>query len=227
MQRALFVVTSHSVLGSTGKPTGWYLPEVSHVWAPLVDAGWTVDFASPAGGAAPMDPSSRKLEEPFNRRLLADAEATAKLAATIAAEDVDPTAYDLVFFAGGHGTMWDLRTNRALQAATARIYAQGGVVAAVCHGPAGLVDVKLPDGRWLVDGHDVAVFSDAEEAAVGLTGVVPFLLESALVARGARSVAGRPWSDTVAVSGRLITGQNPQSARSLASRVLEVAATLA
>ena len=122
--------------------------------------------------------------------------------------------------------MWDFADDAALASLTGRIYDQGGVVAAVCHGPAALVNVKVAEGGYLVDGKEVAGFTDAEEAAVGLVGIVPFLLESTLRERGARFHAGPKWSDTVVASDRLITGQNPQSAGSVGRRLASALGSL-
>jgi putative intracellular protease/amidase len=222
-KRALIVITSNDGLGDTGKKTGWYLSEVTHVYYPLVEAGFAVDFASPQGGAAPMDESSRKLDDPENKRFLEDPELTVRLRQTLPLADIDPKQYAVVHFAGGHGVMWDLPADAEVERVAAGVYEHGGIVAAVCHGPAALVDVKLTNGDYLVAGHDVAAFTNAEEEAVGLTKVVPFLLEAKLAERGARVHPARNWQSQVMVSGRLITGQNPQSARALGHRIVEVA----
>jgi putative intracellular protease/amidase len=221
--KALIVVTSNDQLGQTGRKTGWYLSEVTHVYYALVDAGFAVDFASPRGGAAPMDEGSRKQQDPENQRFLADADVMARIARTMPLAQIDPRDYAVLHVAGGHGVMWDLPADRDLQRVTAGIFENGGVVAAVCHGPAALVDVKLANGTYLVAGRDVSGFTNAEEEAVGLSDVVPFLIESTLKDRGARFHGGAAWQSHVSVSGRLVTGQNPQSARAVAERI--VAAT--
>ena len=222
-KRALIVVTSNDRLGATGKQTGWSLSEVTHVYYPLVEAGYAVDFASPRGGAAPMDESSRKLDDPDNARVLGDPELVARIGRTLPLADVDPSAYEVVHFAGGHGVMWDLPGDREVERVAAGVYEHGGIVAAVCHGPAALVDVKLSSGAYLVAGHDVAAFTNEEEQAVGLTEVVPFPLETKLAERGARVHPGGKWKSQVVASDRLITGQNPQSARALGKKIVEVA----
>lgn len=211
-QKALIVVTSHGVLGSTGKPTGYYLPEVSHPYQALVSRGIAVDFASIRGGNAPVDPSSLNMNDPANQRLWQTKETRAQLEATRALADVDPSEYQAIFFAGGHGTMWDFHGDPQVQRLAASIYQAGGVVAAVCHGPAALVDIQLADGSYLVAGKQVAAFSNAEEAAAGLTAVVPFLLETELAARGAQYSKAPLWQKHVVVDQRLVTGQNPASA---------------
>jgi putative intracellular protease/amidase len=218
-KRALIVVTSHADLGSTGKKTGWYLSEVTHVYFPLIEAGFHVDFASPRGGPAPLDESSRKLDDADNQRFVADEALMASLQRTLPLAEIDPADYEVVHFAGGHGVMWDFPGNADIERVAAGIYARGGIVAAVCHGPAALVDVKLPGGSYLVSDQDVSAFTNAEEMAAGLADVVPFALQE----RGARHQAGPNWSSQVSVSGRLITGQNPQSAKAVGERIVEVA----
>lgn len=220
-KNALIVITSHDKLGDTGKKTGWYLSEVSHVYYPLVQAGFTVDFASPKGGAAPMDEVSRDLKDPQNKKFLEDKNILAQIQNTLPLEKVDPKKYHVVHFAGGHGTMWDFPDNETLQHIVASIYKNRGVVAAVCHGPAALVNVKLANGKYLVEGMRVCAFSNDEEKEVGLDKIVPFHLETKLKERGAKFHAGENWSTRVVVADRLITGQNPQSAAALAGKIIE------
>jgi putative intracellular protease/amidase len=210
-RRVLVVLTSHAQLGSTGVPTGAYLSEVTHVYWALQRAGIEVDFASPAGGRVPLDGVDRK--DADNARFLDDPHVLARLHESQRADAVDPARYAAIFYAGGHGTMWDLPENAALARVAGAIYDAGGAVAAVCHGPAGLVNIRLASGTYLVAGKDVAAFTDDEERAVGLTEVVPFLLASKLVERGANHKAAPDFVANVVVSERLITGQNPASAR--------------
>lgn len=219
MPRALIVVTSHDRLGETGKQTGYYLPEVTHPYYALRDAGVEVDIASPRGGEAPMDSGSRDLTDPANARFLDSAADRDKITRTIPLADVDPAAYDGILFAGGHGTMWDFRDDPHVQRLAAAIHQRGGVVAAVCHGPAALVDVKLSSGDYLVAGKKVTGFSNAEEEAAKLTQVVPFLLESMLVERGGRYHKADLWQERVVTDGRLVTGQNPASAAGVGREV--------
>lgn len=210
-KRTLIVLTSHDQLGTTGKKTGAYLSEISHVYWTLADAGIEVDFVSPKGGQVPLDGVDRK--DADNARFLDDAAVMARIAQTLRPEQVDPARYAAIYYAGGHGTMWDLPDDTTLARIAARIYDAGGTVAAVCHGPSGLVNIKLSSGSYLVANKDVAAFTDAEERAVELTDVVPFLLASKLVERGARHVPAANFAAHVIVSDRLITGQNPASAR--------------
>lgn len=210
-RRALIVLTSCDRLGATGKPTGAYLAEITHVYSQLARADVPVDFVSPRGGRIPLDGVDGR--DADNAAFLADAAAVARLHGSLRPDQVDPARYGAIFYAGGHGTMWDLPDDAGLARIAAAIYEAGGVVAAVCHGPAGLVNVRLADGSYLVAGKDVAAFTDDEERAVGLAEVVPFLLASTLAARGARHLPAPNFAANVVASARLITGQNPASAR--------------
>jgi putative intracellular protease/amidase len=220
-KKALIVVTSHSKLGSTGKKTGYYFPEAAHPYWELTQQSIQVDFASPRGGKAPMDPASLDLTDPVNKVLYADKSFSQKLDNTMKLSDVDASQYSAIVFAGGHGTMWDFRTSETVKKISAAIYDKGGVVAAVCHGPAALVDVRLADGSFLVDGKSVTGFTNEEEEAAGLTRVMPFLLEDALRARGGKFEEAPMWQKKVVVDGRLITGQNPASAAGVGQAVAD------
>jgi putative intracellular protease/amidase len=221
----LVVVTSNDRFGDTGKKTGYYLPEVSHPWARFTKAGYAVDFMSPKGGDAPMDPSSADRSDADNAALLGDAATVDKLAHTLSPDGVEASAYDAVFFAGGMGTMWDFAQDERLGALAASAYQSGKIVAAVCHGPAALLSARLENGRPLVEGHAVSAFSNAEETAAGHDGKIPYHLETALVERGAKYESAPLWQKTVVVSGRLVTGQNPASAAGVAEAVVALLAS--
>jgi putative intracellular protease/amidase len=210
--RVLIVVTSHDQLGTTGRKTGYYLPEVSHPAQALVEAGYDIDFVSPQGGHAPLDPASSGTEDPSNRWFLENKALSGKLERTLRPDEVRAGDYAGIFYAGGHGTMWDFRSSPLLNQTAALIYDNGGAVAAVCHGPAGLVDVVLANGKPLVQGKKVAAFSNDEEVAAGVDKVVPFLLENALVEKGGSYSKAGLWQSHVVIDGRLVTGQNPASA---------------
>lgn len=220
-RKALIVITSNDKIGDTGKLTGWYLSEVSQVYYPLLQAGFLVDFASPKGGAAPMDESSRKPYETANKKFLEDSAVMNKVKNTIPASDIDPKRYQAVYFAGGRGAMWDFPDNADLQRIASTVYENGGIVAAVCHGPAALVNVKLSNGKHLVEGKDVNCFTNAEEDESGYSDLVPFLLESKLRERGARFQYADNWKEKVVISDRLITGQNPASAAAVGEKLVE------
>jgi putative intracellular protease/amidase len=206
----LIVLTSHAVKGDTGQPTGFYLSEVTHPLAVFERTGLKVEFASIRGGEPPVD--GLKLDDAINARYWNDPGFRDAIRNTPSVDAVDPANYSAVLFAGGHGTMWDFADSNGVQRLARVVYESGGVVGAVCHGPAALVNVKLGDGRYLVDGKRLAAFTDEEERAVQLENVVPFLLASTLVARGATHVPAPNWQAQVVTDGRLVTGQNPASA---------------
>lgn len=229
MPRILFVLTSHDRKGpadaAEAAPSGFYLSEVTHPHKVLTEAGYAVDFVSPKGGKTHVD--GFDLDDPVNAAFWNDAALRSATETTLAPSQVDPDAYAAVFYAGGHAAMWDLPGNAELAAIAARIYERGGVVAAVCHGPAGLMNLKLSDGRYLVAGKDVSAFTNDEERAVGLYDTVPFLLADALQERGARHVPAPNFQAQVVVSDRLVTGQNPASAKRVAEAMLRLLASTA
>ncbi len=207
----LFVVTSHGKLGDTGKPTGYYLPEVTHPHRALINRGFAIEFASPRGGKPPMDPGSSRAADDISRKFLATEAWCEALDNSLRPDQIDPERYRAIFFAGGHGTMWDFPDDAALSSVANSIYERGGVVAAVCHGSAAFVNVRIGD-EFLVAGKTVTCFTNEEETAVALTDVVPFLLEDRLRERGATIIPAAPFRPQVVTSGRLVTGQNPASA---------------
>ncbi len=219
-KRILMIVTSHAQLGATNTKTGFWLEELAAPYLELAKHGAQLELASPAGGKPPADPKSETAPSPAVRAFLDDREAASKLANTHRLADVKE-AYDAYFVVGGHGVMWDLAEDTALSALLARGYERGAVVAAVCHGPAALVNVRLGNGRYLVADKRVAAFTNAEEAAVGLDKIVPFALETKLKERGAKHEAAPMWSSFAVRDGNLITGQNPASSVAVAQATLE------
>lgn len=213
----LIVLTSNDDLGGVGK-TGYYVPEAAHPYEVFKAQGYTIDFVSPKGGEPPKD--GYKADDALQTRFLE--ENKDKLATTLTPEQVNPDNYHAIFFAGGHGAMWDFPNNTKLAEIASSIYEKGCVVSAVCHGPAALVNVRLSNGDFLVKGKTVAAFTNAEEEAVKLTSVVPFLLESKLLERGALHVTAPNFVVNVQTSARLVTGQNPASARGVAQAVVKV-----
>jgi putative intracellular protease/amidase len=212
--RILLALTSHSNLGDTGRTTGFYVSEAAHPWRVFTEAGHRVEVVSVAGGRPPLDGYD---EADPDQRAFVDA---VDLDHTQRPVDVDPEGIAAIFYVGGHGTMWDFPEETALAALGGSVYAAGGVVAAVCHGPAALLNITLPDGRTLIEGKRLTSFTNAEESAVGLTDVVPFRLQTALEERGAKHVPAADFTANVVVDGRLITGQNPASAQGTAEAVL-------
>lgn len=221
VKRGLIVVTNVSSL-STGEDTGYWMSEVSHAWAIFQDAGIAVDFASPKGGAVRLDPRSFDLKDTDNKELWQATEVMAQLFNTASLQSVTPGKYQFIYFAGGHGTMLDFPSAPGLNEVVGDIWSRGGLVAAVCHGPAALVDLRLPDGSFLVEGKQVAAFTNAEESAVGLTEQMPFLLEDRLRSLGAEMVKAADFDANVVVSGQLITGQNPASAKGVAEALVKL-----
>jgi putative intracellular protease/amidase len=216
-KKILIALTSHGDLAGL-RSTGYYLSEVAHPWQVFTDAGYTVDFVSTAGGEPPVD--GVDLSDPIQKAFVDDAQAQAKVRTTPRFADVDPARYDAVLFAGGHGTMWDFPNDPDLAVVARDIYEHGGVVSAVCHGPAALVGITLSDGEPLVAGKQVAAFTNTEEKAAGLTGVVPFLLQSRLEELGAKHTSAPDFTKHVVTDERLVTGQNPASAAGVARAVL-------
>jgi len=219
-QRVLIAMTSHDKKGDTGESTGAYLPEIAHPYAEFTKAGIAVDFASTRGGRVPLDGTDKPDEvlAPF----LDGGALAGRLHDSLAADSVDPSRYTAIFFAGGHGTMWDFPENKAFARIAASIYERGGVVGAVCHGPAALVNVRLSSGQYLVAGKAVSAFTNEEERAAKLDTVVPFLLQDRLVERGAIFKPAALWQKQVVVAERLVTGQNPASAVGVAESMVRL-----
>ena len=220
--KILFVVTSHDTKGSTGEKTGYYLGEVSHPWEVLTKAGYEIDFVSPQGGNPPVD--GFDLNDATNKEFWENKYYHNKITNSMKPSEVRPEQYVAIYYAGGHGAMWDFADNEAIAKIASKIYENKGIVGAVCHGPAGLVNIKLKNGRYLVDGKKVNGFSNEEEEIVKLTNVVPFLLEDKLKERGGIFEKSEPWQTHVTVDQRLITGQNPQSAKAVGEAIVKALA---
>lgn len=222
--KILFILTSASTMGVSDKPTGLWFEELATPYYAFLDTGASVTLASIAGGAAPIDPRSVKPKgenEDSVDRFLGDKAASGALNATLALSAIDISEYDAVFLPGGHGTMWDLPESAELAAMLGKAWADGKVVAAVCHGPAGLVNVKDETGAPLVSGRRVTGFSDSEERAAGLDEAVPFLLETRLRELGGRYENVADFQPFAIADGRLVTGQNPASSALTARLTLE------
>ncbi|CAD6534187.1 Protein/nucleic acid deglycase HchA [Paraburkholderia hiiakae] len=226
--KILVVLTSHDQLGDTGRKTGFWLEELAAPYYVFTDAGVELTLASPKGGAAPLDPKSNEPENQTDktRRFEADATAKAALATTAKLKDIAHDAFDAVFYPGGHGPMWDLAEDPESIALIERTIGAGKPVALVCHAPGVLRHVKRADGEPLVKGKSVTGFSNSEEAAVGLTKVVPFLVEDELKAKGGNYSSVADWLPYVLEDGLLITGQNPASSAPGAQALLKKLSTL-
>ena len=221
MKKVLFVLTSHSELGNTGEKTGFWIEEFAAPYYELADKGVIIDIASPLGGQPPIDPKSSdpSAATEDTKRFDKDTELQAKLSKTHLLADVKQADYDAVFYPGGHGPLWDLATDASSSALIEAFYTNNKPVAFVCHSPAVLKNVKV-NGEFLVKGKKVTGFSNTEEAAVGLTNVVPFLLEDALKANGAMYSKIADWQPYAVEDGLLITGQNPASSKLVAEKLL-------
>lgn len=204
--------------GDTGQPTGYYLSEVTHPWEVLHSAGYEIDFVSPKGGKAPVD--GFNLNDPINKKFWDNQVYRQKVENTMMPNEVDPENYIAILYACGHGTMWDFPENGEIAEIARQIYEANGVVSAVCHGPAGLINIKLSTGKYLVDGKKINAFTNEEEHAVKLENVVPFLLESKLIERGAIFEKSGLWQAHVTVDQKVITGQNPASAQGVGEATL-------
>lgn len=221
--KVLIVLTSHDQLGDTGEKTGFWLEEFACPYYRLKDAGAEITLASPRGGQPPLDPKSHEpdFQTEDTRRFDADPAAQDELANTLKLSGLKADDYDAVFYPGGHGPLWDLHADAGSIALIEGFVAAGKPVAAVCHAPAVLLRARDGAGELLVKGKQVTAFSNSEEAAVGLTEVVPYLLEDALTAAGATYEKGEDWSSKVMVDGLIITGQNPASSAAVALALLE------
>ncbi|HWS78787.1 MAG TPA: type 1 glutamine amidotransferase domain-containing protein [Thermomonas sp.] len=220
--KILMVLTSHDRLGDTGEKTGFWLEEFAAPYYVFKDAGAEVVLASPLGGQPPLDPKSDApdAQTAATERFRADPEAVGALASTHKLSDVFRDPFDAVFYPGGHGPLWDLAENLVSIDLIEEMYAAGKPVAAVCHAPAVLRHAKGTDGLPLVHGKSVTGFTNSEEAAVGLTDIVPFLIEDMLTANGGRYAKQDDWQPHVITDGHLVTGQNPASSEEAARAVL-------
>lgn len=223
----LMVLTSHDELGDTGKKTGFWLEEFAAPYYTFLDSDVRVTIASPKGGHPPVDPKSDLPENQtdFTKRFQADAVAQAKLANTRKLDHFLADGFDAIFYPGGHGPLWDLTGNdTSIELIEAFVTAEKPI-GAVCHAPAVLLNVRGKDGQYFVKGKRVTGFTNDEENAVGLTAVVPFLLENRLKLREAIFSKAAPWTPYVQVDGKLVTGQNPASSQLAAEELLKLLRT--
>ncbi|KIC90303.1 type 1 glutamine amidotransferase domain-containing protein [Flavihumibacter sp. ZG627] len=220
--KVLFVLTSHSELGNTGKKTGFWIEEFAAPYYTLQDAGVEIELASPKGGQPPIDPKSDEPESqtPATIRFKEDKPLQEKLANTKKITEVSADDFDAVFYPGGHGPLWDLSTDADSIKLIESFWRAGKPVSAVCHAPAVLLHVKEKNGEPLVKGKHVTGFTNSEEAAVQLTDVVPFLLEDALKEKGGLYSSKADWASHIVTDGLLITGQNPASSEAVAEQLM-------
>lgn len=222
--KVLMVLTSHDQLGDTGQKTGFWLEEFAAPYYVFKDAGADVVLASPAGGQPPLDPKSDlpDFQTELTQRFKADPEAQRVLASTVKLDSIDATAFDTVFYPGGHGPLWDLAESARSIALIEAFERAGKPIGFVCHAPGVLRHVKSADGRPLVAGRRVTGFTNGEEADVQLTDVVPFLIEDEFQRLGGLYEKVGNWQPFVVVDGQLVTGQNPASSEEAARALLKL-----
>jgi putative intracellular protease/amidase len=220
--KVLMVLTSHGTLGDTGRKTGFWLEELAAPYYAFKDAGAEIVLASPNGGLPPLDPKSNEPDSQTDatHRFEADVEAMVQLVSTVKLSDMFQADFDAVFYPGGHGPLWDLAKDQTSIALIESFLRVGKPTAFVCHAPGVLRHVKAADGQPLVAGRKVTGFANSEEDAVGLTNVVPFLVEEELKAKGGLYSRGPDWAPYVVQDGLLITGQNPGSSQATAEALM-------
>ena len=220
----LIVLTSHDQLGETGDKTGFWLEEFTTPYYVFLDAGVQITLASPNGGKPPIDPRSlaEEAQTQSTRRFMQDDKANQSLATTVKLSDVNAEEFDAVFYPGGHGPLWELVNNKDSIRLIESFWAQGKPVSAVCHAPAVLLNARDPQGDLIIRDKKVTGFTNSEEAAIGLTDKVPFLLESELIKNGGIYSSADDFMPHIKIDGNLITGQNPASAEGVATALLDM-----
>lgn len=222
--KILVVMTNHSAYPSRSDKTGLWLTELTHFYDVALAAGYDMDFVSPLGGQVPLDERSLKsiYLDKSARDHLADPAFMQRLKTTLAPSVINPSQYKAIYYTGGHGTMWDFPTNKALQNISEQIYRQGGIVSAVCHGVGGLLPLQDENGKPLIADRTVTGFANIEETLSGIKSQVPFSLQNGLIERGAKyKQAFVPFTSYVVSDDRIITGQNPQSSKEIAEAVVK------
>ncbi|MDO4813675.1 MAG: type 1 glutamine amidotransferase domain-containing protein [Gemella sp.] len=223
MKKALIVVTNIEKYESSNRLTGLWLAELTHFYDELVKAGIEADFVSPNGGYIPLDPHSLAMIDETDMKYYTDENFRNKaLAHTLTSDKINPEDYNIIYYTGGHGTMWDFPNADEIGKIASDIYDNGGYISAVCHGVAGLLPIKDKDGNNLIDGKKVTGFTNEEETLNGTLEMVPFLTEDELRNKGANVETVKAFTPHVILDGRLLTGQNPQSARELGKLAVRV-----
>ena len=225
INKILFVVTSHSELGNTGKKTGLWIEEFAAPYYRLSDLGKEIVIASPKGGATPIDPKSDdpEFKTDATKRYYGDKQTQDRLSNTVKLSTVSESDFDTIFYPGGHGPMWDLAEDKDSAKLIEAFYYKDKIVTLMCHAPAALKYARMPNGQWLIEGKRVSGFANTEEETVQLTHVVPFSLEDMLKQRGGIYQKAEDWMPFVTRDGRLITGQNPASALLACDTLLDYA----
>jgi len=226
MKKILMVVTSFEKYPQSDRATGLWLGEAAQFARKMTAARYELDYVSPRGGYTPIDPQSLVMADELDWECYQDKKFMNRLGCTLKPGDVQASDYAAIYYCGGHGPVWDFTDNMALQALGRQVYQQGGIVSAICHGLAGLLNLRLDNGSLLIEGRRLTGFSNTEERLSGLTAQMPFLVESELVRRGAfYQKNAEPWDACVVTDQRLVTGQNPASASGVAGQVLQLLRT--
>ncbi len=220
--KIVIVATSHSRLGDTGRKTGLWLEELAIPYYIFKEAGGVITLASPLGGPVPLDPKSESIlaSTPTIRRFQKDQEAISDLSHSLPLDTLKAENFDMLFVAGGHGAMWDLPENKALTGLIGDFNRQHKIIGLVCHGVAALLSLRDDRGELFVKGRKLTAFSNSEEQVAGLTAIVPFLLESKLVASGALYSKGPDYRNHTVTDGNIICGQNPISSQDVSRKML-------
>ena len=224
MKKVLIVLPSHDQLGNTGEKTGFWLEEFTSPYYKFIDNGYEVILASPKGGKPPIDPKSLKKENQSEstERFKMDKSVQDKLENTTVLSQVSARDFDTLFLPGGHGPMWDLSADKSIKQLVEDFYSDKKVISAVCHGPAGLLQATEQNGNSILKDKKVTGFTNDEESSVGLTKVVPFLLEDRMKELGGKFERGEDFKPYIVTDGQLITGQNPKSSSLAAEKVVEI-----
>ncbi|PFG58297.1 putative intracellular protease/amidase [Vibrio sp. ES.051] len=223
MKKVLIVVTNHATLGDTDQANGTYAPELTHALNELLNAGLDYDIASLKGGKAPLYGTDIDGDE-VNAKILADDDFQNRINNTIPVSQVNGDNYDAIFYPGGFGLLSDLASSEEFAKISAKHYENGGIIAAVCHGPAALLPITLSNGEKLLASKSVTGFTREEEIDFGTIEYIPFLLEESLARNAARYTKVQPWQEFVIVDDRLITGQNPTSAHGVGKALVDLLA---
>lgn len=224
MKKILVIVTNTSKYDTIERPTGLWLGEAVHFVDVMEKAGFEIDYASPQGGYTPIDPHSltKEMMTELDWNYYQNHEFMNKLGNTLAIKDVNPEDYSTIYYTGGHGVVWDFPNDTKLQEVAAKIYANGGIISSVCHGVAGLLNIKDADGNILIAGKKITGFSNSEEQAVQLDKFVPFSTEDEVVNRKANYVKANDWEAFAVTDSNFVTGQNPASGAAVATQVIQL-----
>ncbi|MFD1337136.1 type 1 glutamine amidotransferase domain-containing protein [Oceanobacillus iheyensis] len=224
MKKVLIAVTSVAKYPNLERPTGLWLGEAVHFADEMYNKGYEIDYVSPEGGYTPIDPESLKPDfmSDLDWKYYQDKSFMNKLGNTLKPSEINAEDYEVIYYAGGHGVIWDFKDNQELQTISSQIYNSNGIVSSVCHGAIGLLNIPDSDNNYLINGKDVTGFTNSEEEAVGLADHVPYLTEDALKEKGANFKGEADWSSFAVVDERLVTGQNPQSGKAVAEQVLRI-----